>query len=318
MGVLVTGGAGFIGTNLIDKLIQTEKVFCLDNFDEFYDSKIKRKNIEAFLKNKNFKLLEGNIRDKPFLEKVFSENDFDKVIHLAAKAGVRLSLENPLIYSQVNIDGTVNLLDLSKDHKIKNFVFASSSSVYGNNKKVPFTEKDFVDNPVSPYAASKKAGELFCYTYHHLYQTPITCLRFFTVYGPGQRPEMAIHKFTRLIDQGKEIQLYGDGSTKRDYTYISDIVEGIISALNKNLGFEVINLGNSKTVELKELIEIIEKNLGKKAKIKYLSEQPGDVKITFADISKAKQLLGYNPKTGIQDGVKKFVEWYLKNKEVLN
>ena len=315
MRYLVTRGAGFIGSHLIDRLLENgEEVICIDNFDPFYSPAIKRGNISKHLSNGDtFSLIEADIRNKKELENIFKSNIIDKIVHLAAKAGVRPSISNPRLYEDVNVKGTLNLLELSKDYGVTDFVFGSSSSVYGISDKIPFSEADGVDRPISPYAASKRSCELFCYTYSHLHGISISCLRFFTVYGPRQRPEMAIHKFTRLIDQNKEVPLYGDGASKRDYTYISDIIDGIVSALDKRFGFEIINLGNSKTVELRYLISLIEKNLDKKAMIKRLPDQPGDVPITYADISKAKRLLNYHPEVGIEDGIKRFVEWY-KNK----
>ena len=309
--ILVTGGAGFIGSHLVDRLLNMgKKVICIDNFDPFYDPEIKKKNIEHNLENMNFTLINEDIRNKKKLEEIFEMHSIDKIVHLAARAGVRPSIRDPLLYEDVNIKGTLNLLELCKKYQIKNFIFGSSSSVYGINSKIPFSERDPINFPISPYATSKRACELFCFTYSHLYDLPITCLRFFTVYGPRQRPEMAIHKFTRLISQGKTIEMYGNGTSKRDYTYIDDIIIGIISALNKKFDFEIINLGNSETVELKYLISLIEKNLKKKAKIKQLPEQLGDVPITYADITKAKKLLNYKPKVKIEEGIEKFVRWY--------
>ena len=312
MKYLVTGGAGFIGSHLVDRLLENgDKVICIDNFNHYYSPEIKRQNINKHLSNEdNFSLIEADIRNRKDLEKIFRANNIDKILHLSARAGVRPSISDPLLYEDVNVKGTLNLLELSKEHGIEDFIFGSSSSVYGNNEKIPFSEGDGVNRPISPYAASKRSCELFCYTYSHLYNIPISCLRFFTVYGPRQRPEMAINKFTRLIHQGKEIPMYGDGSSKRDYTYISDIIDGIVSALDKKFDFEIFNFGNSKTVELRYLISLIEKNLGKRAKIRQFPDQPGDVPITYADISKAKKLLGYNPKVRIEEGIKKFVEWY--------
>lgn len=311
MTIMVTGCAGFIGSHLVDRLLSIdENIVGVDNFDPFYDPLIKMKNIEHSMNNKNFTFYRVDIREKAGMEKIFKENKVDTIIHLAARAGVRPSIQNPLLYEEVNIKGTVNLLELCKEYEIKNFVFGSSSSVYGVNEKIPFSEEDPVDKSISPYAATKRACEIFCHTYHHLYGIPITCLRFFTVYGPRQRPEMAIHKFTRSIDQGKEIEMYGDGTSRRDYTYVSDIVEGIIASLDRKFGYEIINLGNSKTVELQYLIQLIEKNLGKKAKIKKMPDQPGDVPVTYADISRAKRLLGYNPQVSIEEGIERFVQWY--------
>ena len=311
MTILVTGCAGFIGSSVVDRLLDSgEEVVGLDNMDSYYEPSIKKKNIEHNLQNPNFYFKQTDIRDLKALEKIFKNFKIETIIHLAARAGVRPSIEAPLLYEDVNIKGTLNLLELSKIHKPANLIVASSSSVYGINKKVPFRETDNVDKAISPYAASKKACETFCYTYHHLYGLPIVCLRFFTVYGPRQRPEMAIHKFTRLIDKGQEIQMYGDGTSKRDYTYISDIVDGIIRSMDIKEGYEILNLGNSKVVELRYLIHLIEKNLGKKAIIKQLPDQPGDVPITYSDISKARTLLNYAPQTSIEEGIEKFVKWY--------
>lgn len=309
--ILVTGGAGFIGSHLCEQLLARDnRVVCVDNFDPYYPAQVKKNNIRNALTNKSFKLAECDIRNRDGLEKIFHNHRIDSVIHLAARAGVRSSISDPLFYQDVNVRGTVNLLELSREWSIKNFVFGSSSSVYGVRNEIPFREDDSLAQPISPYAASKQAGELFCYTYHHLYPIPITCLRFFTVYGPRQRPDMAIHKFTRLIDQGEEIPLYGDDSSKRDYTYISDIIDGILSALERKFAFEIINLGDSKTIELKQLVSLIEKNLSKKAKVRELPVQAGDVPITCADISKARKLLNYNPKVRIEEGIKNFVQWY--------
>jgi len=312
--ILVTGGAGFIGSHLVGRLLKEGyEVICLDNFNDYYDPQIKRNNIKPFLREERFDLVEADIRDKDNLKKIFEKYKFQKVIHLAAQAGVRLSLKQPNLYVDVNVNGTLNLLELSKEYKIKNFVFGSSSSVYGATKEIPFSEEGKL-KPISPYGVSKRTGELLCYTYNHLYNLPVTILRFFTVYGPKQRPDMAIHKFTKLIDEGKEIYLYGNGETSRDYTYISDIVEGIMSALNNDFNYEIFNLGNSNSTNLSHLISLIEKNLGKSAKIKYLPEQPGDPSITFADISKSKRILNYEPKVKIEEGIKRFIEWYRNEK----
>lgn len=316
MHYLITGGAGFIGSHVVDRLIKDgKKVICLDNLDNFYDPAIKRRNISESLKSQNFKLIEGDIRDLKLLREIFSSYKIDYVFHPAARAGVRPSIADPLLYEDVNIKGTMNMLEMAKEFKVGNFVFASSSSVYGENKKVPFSETDNVDNPISPYAATKKACEEICYTYHHLYNISITCLRFFTVYGPRQRPEMAIHKFTRLIDEGKKIPMFGGGSSKRDYTYIDDIIDGVMKSLDKKHGFEIFNLGESETTELRKLISLIEKNLGKKAQIDEQPNQPGDVPITYADIEKAKRMLGYSPCTKIEKGIELFVKWYKNSRE---
>lgn len=314
--VLITGGAGFIGSHLSERLL-TEgwRVLCLDNFDTFYDPSIKRDNIAPVFKNSNFSLLEGDIRDLRLLKDIFNKEEIDAVVHIAARAGVRPSIKEPILYYDVNVRGTMNLLEMTRDYHVKKFIFASSSSVYGENEKVPFSEEDNVDYPISPYAATKKAGELICYTYHHLYKIPIVCLRFFTVYGPRQRPEMAIHKFTRLIYEGKSVPVYGDGSSRRDYTYIQDIIDGVVASLNAELSYEVINLGESKTVGLGELISLIEENLQRKASIEWLPLQPGDVPITYADVGKAGKLLGYKPGIDITEGVRRFIEWFMEQEK---
>ncbi|MBA7640839.1 UDP-N-acetylglucosamine 4-epimerase [subsurface metagenome] len=315
MSILVTGGAGFIGSHLINKLLEEgHSVICLDNFDSYYDSQLKKKNIVHNLSKKNFKLIEADVRDKKALERIFKENDIEKIVHLAAKVGVRPSIKEPLLYEDVNVRGTLNLLELCKEHKVGNFIFGSSSSVYGNIEKVPFSEDD-VPKPISPYGASKRSAELLCHVYSSLYGIPITCLRFFTVYGPRQRPDMAIHKFTKLIDQGKEIQMYGDGTSKRDYTYISDIVTGIVNALKKGFPLEIFNLGNSRIIELKEIISVIENELGEKAMVRKLPIRPGDMPITYANISKARKLLDYNPQVSLEAGIKAFIKWYKTKRE---
>lgn len=309
--ILVTGGAGFIGSHVCDKLLSLGyKVICLDNFNNYYDPKIKRKNISHNLINPNYNLEEVDITNYEELRKVFLKYEFKKIIHLAARAGVRPSIKEPTLYFDVNVKGTQNLLELSRLNKVKTFIFGSSSSVYGNNKKVPFSEEDKVDNQVSPYAATKKCGEILCNSYSKLYDINITCLRFFTVYGPRGRIDMAPFKFTDLISKGQTIEMYGDGSSKRDYTYVADIVNGIISSLEANYKFEIFNLGNSNPIELKEFIKLVELSTGKKAKIVQKPMPIGDVDITYADISKAKKLLSYSPETSIKEGMEKLVEWY--------
>lgn len=304
--VLVTGAAGFIGSNLTRHLLdQGNIVVGVDNFDSFYDPQLKLANISNLLKNSNFLLCEGDIRDSAFIDEVMATHKPDAVVHLAARAGVRPSIEQPVLYYDVNVTGTLVLLEAMRNHGIKNMAFASSSSVYGNNKKTPFAETDNVDNPISPYAATKKADELLCYTYHHLYGFNIFCLRFFTVYGHNQRPEMAIQQFGRLIREGKTITMYGDGTSRRDYTYIDDIVDGITASIERLKGYEIINLGNHDTIALKDLIDQIAKTLGREAIIKQLPLQPGDVNITYADITKASKLLGFQPKHSIQEGLEK-------------
>jgi len=315
MTILVTGAAGFIGSHLSERLVrQGMSVVGLDNFDPFYEPAVKWNNIAELLTSPNFKLVEGDIRNPVLAEKVFREGQFDMVVHLAAKAGVRPSIQDPAGYVDVNINGTVILLEAARAAGIKKFIFASSSSVYGNNEKVPFSETDNVDNPISPYAATKKAGELICYTYSHLYGMDMTCLRFFTVYGPRQRPDLAIHKFARLIEQGKAIPVYGDGSMERDFTYIEDIIDGVVASMKQCQGYHIYNLGESRPVRLDVLIGELEKALGKKAIIDRQPEQPGDVKRTFADVQKAVRELGYQPKTHLADGLKAFVVWMRKGR----
>jgi UDP-glucuronate 4-epimerase len=306
---LITGAAGFIGSHLCQRLLGDGWVVVgVDNFDDFYDPQVKRRNISDCLKSKAFRLIEADIRDSSAMDKAIGEG-FEIIVHIAAKAGVRPSIAQPLLYADVNINGTTVLLELAKRHKIDKFIFGSSSSVYGNNKKVPFCEDDNVDFPISPYAATKKAGELICHTYHHLCGMSITCLRFFTVYGPRQRPDLAIHKFAKLIEQDKPIPVYGDGSMMRDFTYIDDIIDGTAAAMEKCAGFNIYNLGESQPVTVNDLIAEIEKALGKKAVREHLPLQPGDVERTYADITKAAGELGYNPSTGIDAGLARFVVW---------
>lgn len=313
MTYLVTGGAGFIGSHLVEHLLAAgHRVICLDNFEAFYDPSRKRRNLLAARQHSAFRLVEGDLRDEQTLERIFGEEEIDKVAHLAARAGVRPSIQDPLLYADVNLRGTLNLLEACRKKGVRRFVFASSSSVYGNNPKVPFSESDPVDHPISPYAATKKAGELLCHTYHHLYGMDFACLRYFTAYGPRQRPEMAIHQFTRSIHRGEKIALFGDGTSERDYTYIDDVIAGTAAALERENGFEIYNIGESQTVSLAELIQVLEAALGKKAQIEYLPPQPGDVQRTFADIGKARKQLGYRPATEIRTGVAKFVKWFLE------
>lgn len=314
----ITGGAGFIGSTLAEKLLSNgNKVVTIDNFCDFYDPKLKEKNVENLITNKNFKLYRGDIRDREILKKIFDENQIDIVMHLAAMAGVRPSIQNPILYQEVNCLGTQNILEEMRLHDCKNLVMASSSSVYGNCKEVPFREDMIVDFAISPYAATKKANEVMTHVYHKLYDMNVIMLRFFTVYGPKQRPDLAINKFTRLMLEGNEIPMFGDGTTSRDYTYVDDIVDGIDRACkyaleNKNV-YEILNIGNSSPISLKEMINIIAKTLNVEPKIKQLPMQPGDVDRTFADISKAKHLIGYNPKTSFEEGIKKFIKWYKEN-----
>lgn len=314
--VLITGGAGFIGSHLVERLLGLgRRVVVVDNFCSFYDPAIKRRNVAAVEGQSGFTLCEGDIRDAAFLDEVFGAHGFGCVVHLAAMAGVRPSIEQPRLYSEVNVDGTLNVLECCRHRGARapgrpRLVFGSSSSVYGTNTKVPFSEADRVERAVSPYAATKLAGEVLCHTYHHLYGFPVVCLRFFTVYGPRQRPEMAIAKFIRLIDSGEAVPMFGDGTSQRDYTYCDDIVDGICGAMGLGAGFEIINLGNSRTVELRELIGLIEAALGTRARIEALPPQPGDVPITYADISKAARLLGYSPNFPIELGIERAVAWH--------
>ena len=312
--IIISGVAGFIGSNLVDDLLRKDfNVMGIDNFDSFYSREIKEINISNALKYKSFDFREGDIRDMKFLDSCFSGFRPDIIIHLAAKAGVRPSIKDPASYYDVNVNGTLNLLEAMRRNKIGRMLFASSSSVYGNNKKIPFAESDNVDFPVSPYAASKKACELLCHTYHHLFDMDIFCLRFFTVYGPRQRPDLAINKFTRALLNDEPITLFGDGSTSRDYTHISDILQGIGQAMENLKGFGIFNLGESNAISLKELVALLENSTGKKADIKYLPMQDGDVLRTFADISRAKSVLGYNPVVNIADGISNYVEWVRVN-----
>ena len=307
--ILITGAAGFIGSHLAERLLNLEyEVTGIDNFDEFYDPAIKRSNIKNCLDNSRFRFFEADIRNPEVMAKIITP-DISCVVHLAAKAGVRPSIENPLLYNDVNINGTMNILEALRSSKIRKLIFASSSSVYGNNRKVPFSESDNVDFPISPYAATKKAGELLCHTYHKLYNIDITGLRFFTVYGPRQRPDLAIHKFSRLILDGRPIPVYGDGSMRRDFTYIDDIIDGIVNSIERCNGYNIYNLGESRPVSVNELITHIENALGTKAVRQQLPEQPGDVKCTYADVSKAVKELKYTPSTKIEDGLEKFAEW---------
>lgn len=310
MKILITGGAGFIGSALAKKLSKRgDKIILIDNFNDYYNPKLKQDRVKIFLKDSKFKLYKGDIRDCKFLEKVFKKEKPDKVMHLAAMAGVRYSLENPLLYGEVNFMGTLNLMELSRKYKVKNFVYASSSSVYGANKKVPFAETDRVDNPISTYAATKKATELLAHMYSHTFGLNTTGLRFFTVYGPWGRPDMAYFKFTKSILAGKRIDVYNFGKMMRDFTYIDDIVDGIIKTLGKISRYEIVNIGADKPEKLSTFIEVLEKNIGIKAKKNYMPMQPGDVPRTMADVRKLRKL-GWKPKIKIEKGLKNFVNWY--------
>ena len=311
--ILVTGGAGFIGSHLVERLLgeATWRVTVVDDLNDFYSPEIKRANIAPFRDAANFSFVESDIRNADAMRKVFDANEFDAIVHLAARAGVRPSLCHPKLYAETNINGTLNLLELARDFDIKQFVFGSSSSVYGVNSKVPFSEDDRINQPISPYASTKAAGELLCHTYSHLFDIRTVCLRFFTVYGARQRPDLAIHKFTRLIAEGKPIQVFGDGTTRRDYTYIDDIIQGVRASIDYDTSMhEVFNLGESETTELSRLINLLEECLGVEAVIDRQPMQPGDVPTTYADISKARKLLNYHPLTKIEEGIPRFVEWY--------
>jgi UDP-glucuronate 4-epimerase len=311
--IIVTGGAGFIGSHLVDYLLAENSwhVTVIDDFNDFYSPEIKRQNISAHLENPNFTLFEADIRDAESLRTIFENRKSDCIVHLAARAGVRPSLSEPKLYAETNINGTLNLLELAREFGVKQFVFASSSSVYGMNAKIPFSEEDKVSNPISPYAATKAAGELLCHTFSHLYNIRTICLRFFTVYGARQRPDLAIHYFSKLITEGKPIPVFGDGKTRRDYTYIDDIIQGVRAAIDFDQSkHEIFNLGESETTELSTLISLLEKSLEKTALIDRKPTQPGDVPLTFSDISKATKMLNYNPETKIEDGIRKFVDWF--------
>ena len=316
MRILVTGGAGFIGSHVVERLLDGgHTVGILDEFNDYYNPAIKRDNISGF--QGRVDLVEGDIRDRDLVNGVFEKGAWDAVIHLAARAGVRPSIQEPELYISTNINGTFNLLEACRVHGVKKFLFASSSSVYGVNEKVPFAEDDAINQTISPYAATKLAGEQLCSNWARLYDIKTVCLRFFTVYGPRQRPDLAIHKFARLIHSGKPIDQYGDGTTGRDYTFIEDIVGGIMGALAyEGPVFDIFNLGGSHPIELNGLIALIEAAVGGKAEINRLPEQPGDVPFTWADVEKAKRLLNYQPTTPIEEGIPKFAEWFLHTKAV--
>jgi UDP-glucuronate 4-epimerase len=312
--ILITGGAGFIGSHLADYLLNEGgwRVTVIDDFNDFYDPAIKRENVKLHLSNPNFEIVETDIRDRTALERAFENGRFDCIVHLAARAGVRPSLRQPQLYAETNVNGTLNLLELARARHIRRFIFGSSSSVYGINTRLPFREEDPARQPISPYAATKIAGELLCHTYSHLYGLRCVCLRFFTAYGPRQRPDLAIHKFAQLMAAGRPVPVYGDGTTRRDYTYIDDIIAGVRGAIDyEGSEYEVINLGQSRTIELRELISLLERALGLRSAIEWQPLQPGDVPQTFADITKARRLLGYNPQTQIEEGIPRFVEWFV-------
>ncbi|HZN55055.1 MAG TPA: GDP-mannose 4,6-dehydratase [Candidatus Polarisedimenticolaceae bacterium] len=309
--ILVTGGAGFTGSHLVERLLADgRRVVVLDAFDAFYDPKAKERNLDGVRDDPRFRLVRGDIRDEAAVEASFAGEPIEAVVHLAARAGVRPSIEDPASYLSVNVDGTGRLLEACRRHGVRRFVFGSSSSVYGNNAKVPFAEDDPVDRPISPYAATKRAGELLAYTYHHLFGLRIACLRFFTVYGPRQRPDLAIRKFSELVADGRAIPVFGDGSSGRDYTYVADIVDGIVRALERASAFHVWNLGGSHPVLLRDLVDRIGRGLGVTPAIERLPAQPGDVERTWADVSRAREELGWSPRTSFDDGMAAFFEWF--------
>lgn len=314
MHYFVTGAAGFIGSHLCERLLaEGHQVVGLDNFDPFYDPAAKRANLALLLENEEFSFVEGDIRDGVLLDSIFQKNAPDAVLHFAAKAGIRPSLADPAGYFDVNVNGTLALLEAMRRGGAKRLLLASSSSVYGNQSKIPFTETDDVSRPISPYAASKTSGELLAHTWHHLYKLDVACVRLFTVYGPRQRPDLAIHKFAQLALAGQPIPLYGDGSTRRDYTFVSDIVAGVTGLLQRpRWGCEIFNLGNGSPVTLLDMVRALEKSLGKTLEINFLEKQPGDVEQTHADIGKATAFCGYAPKVSLEEGMEKFVAWFVK------
>ena len=310
--VLVTGGAGFIGSHVVERLLeQGRRVVAVDNFDSFYDPAIKRRNVARAEADSRYRLVEADVRDATALDRLLAEESFGAVIHLAARAGVRPSIAEPELYVSVNLGGTATLLEACRRRGVPTFLFGSSSSVYGDNRKVPFAEDDPVDHPISPYAATKRSGELLCHAYHHLFGMRVACLRFFTVYGPRQRPEMAIHKFARLLAAGTEVERYGAADSARDYTYVSDIVDGVVRALDRTTGYHVWNLGGSQTVALGELIERIAAGLGVASRVRPLPRQPGDVERTWADIRRARRDLDWSPGVPLDRGLERFLAWFL-------
>ena len=309
--ILVTGGAGFIGSHLVERLLADgSRVVVLDAFDRFYDPAAKERNLEAAGRAGGFTLVRGDVRDRSAVDAAFALGPVDGVVHLAARAGVRPSIEDPALYASVNLDGTVEVLEACRRHHVKRLVFGSSSSVYGNNAKVPFAEDDAVDHPISPYAATKRGGELLAHAYHHLFGLEVACLRFFTVYGPRQRPDLAIRKFTELLAAGKPIPVFGDGTSGRDYTYVDDIVEGIVRALDRASGFHVWNLGGSHPVLLDALVARLARGLGVEPRVDRHPPQPGDVARTWADVSRARRDLGWAPTTSFDDGIDRFLTWF--------
>jgi UDP-glucuronate 4-epimerase len=315
MRLLITGGAGFIGSHLADRrLARGDRVVVLDDFNDFYDPAAKRRNVAPHLPNPSYRLVEGDIRDRDLVARLFAEEPFDAVIHLAARAGVRPSLADPVLYEDVNVVGTLRLLEAAVASGTPRFLFASSSSVYGVSSKLPFSEEDPIAQPVSPYAATKRGAELHAFAFHHLHGLKAVCLRFFTVYGPRQRPEMAIARFIRCLEEGRPVPFFGDGGSRRDYTYIDDIADGVEAALAAQSDFEIINLGGARPVTLSDLVCAIEAATGKKAVLDRRPDQPGDVPVTFADVRKAERLLGFKARVSLEEGLRRSVEWYRKGK----
>jgi len=316
--ILVTGAAGFIGSHVAEALLaRGDEVVGLDNFEAFYSPAAKRRNVQVALGYTRYTAVEADLRSSAAVERVFGDGPFDAVIHLAARAGVRPSLLDPAGYSQTNVSGTALMLEAARGQGVGHFLFASSSSVYGARSVAPFRESDPVEEPASPYAATKRAGELLASTFHRLYGLPVTCLRFFTVYGPRQRPDMAIHRFTRLIDEGREVEVYGGGHSQRDYTFIDDVVDGVLRALDRPHGYRVYNLGTNRTISLTGLVDLISTGLGRAPRIVRLPDQPGDVPLTYADITLARSELGYEPSTKLDDGIATFIDWYRKESACL-
>jgi UDP-glucuronate 4-epimerase len=311
MRTVVTGGAGFIGSHCVRALLGAgDDVLCIDDFNDYYSPLRKERNVGPFLSNAAFQLVRADVSDHPSMDAAFAGFAPDRVLHLAARAGVRASLEHPFLYETVNVKGTMTMLELCRRHRVQTLVFASSSSVYGNQSRVPFSEADPVDAPISPYAATKRSTELLAYTYHHLYGVHCTGLRFFSVYGPSGRPDMAPWLFTQAVLQDEPVIRYGDGSSSRDFTYVDDVVRGVLTALEKSFPYEIINLGNNRPVSVNELIAVIESAAGRKARVVEEPARPGDVDCTYADLSKAARLLGYEPQVSIEEGISRFVDWY--------
>ncbi len=309
--ILVTGGAGFIGSHTVQALLDRgDTVICLDNFNDYYSPQRKYQNAALSLGRPGYTLIEGDVRDQDALQALFEAHRPQRIVHIAAMAGVRYSIEHPHLYESVNVGGTLNLLEMARRYNVENVVFASTSSIYGARQAIPFNEADRVDWPVSPYAATKRAAELLGYTYHHLYGLNFTALRFFTVYGPRGRPDMAPYLFTEAVFKGTDLKMFGDGSSSRDYTYIDDIVQGVLAAVDRPLGYEIINLGNNRTICLRDFIALVERLVGKKARVVQVPMPPGDVPRTCADIGKAQRLLDYNPQTPFETGLARFVDWY--------